>query len=158
MPPSLPACIDTGSCSGMEPSATVRKYLHICISGNALSSYLTASNCKQRNEENRTTVWPGRGRVLHVGVVPPHHLAKTHGHALCNARGLGCSPFLWLSFKPAPNAKMLCPEDRKQLGKVTHLLFMSYGKAQVKSSLALHTFTALAICLSTNRMYQGTVC
>lgn len=148
MPPNLPACIDTSSCSGMEPSATVRKYLHVCISGNALSACLTSeSNSKQRNEESRRTVWPGAGHVRHAGVTWQKHMA-TLGAA---NGGLGCSRFLWRPLTSAPNAKVLCTEDRKQLGKVIHLLFMSYDKAQIKSSLGLHTFTALAT-------YQLTEC
>lgn len=71
--------------------------------------------------------------------------------------GLRCSHFLWRSLKSAPNARMLCSADRKHLGKVIHLLFVSYGTAQIQSSLGLHTFTALAICLSTNGMHQGTI-
>lgn len=34
---------------------------------------------------------------------------------------------------------------------------MSYGKAQINSSLALHTSAALAIRLSAHRVYQATI-
>lgn len=55
-----------------------------------------------------------------------------------------------------PTSFALKIKQPTNLGKVNHLLFMSYGKAQIKS-IGLHTFSALATRLSTNTMYQGTI-
>jgi len=77
MPPNPPARTDTGSCSGMEPSATARKYLHTCISGKALPARLTESLIPSRERGKQAYGW-GWGRVLHVGVAPPHPLAQAH--------------------------------------------------------------------------------
>lgn len=158
MPPNLPACIDTGSRSGMEPSATVRKFLHICISGNALSSHVTWSLILSREMRKRERHFGLDEGMFCTRGSPLLITWQKQTATLCAMNGgLGCSRFLWLLLKSAPNAKMLCTEDGKQLGEVIHLLFKSHGKAQIKTSLELHTFTALAICLSTSRMYQGTV-
>lgn len=55
----------------------------------------------------------------------------------------------------SPNAKTLCIKDRKHLEKLLTCFSCLKDKAQIKASLGLHTFAALATCLSADRMYQA---
>lgn len=134
MPPKLPAQIDTGSCSGREPSAAVRKSQPLRASGNALAAYLTKSQIP--GGEMRKTAQefgPDKGMFCTWGllllITCQHHMAT-----------LGAVTGDWgarVSFNTliqvCRDARMLCSEDRRQRGAVPHLLVMSLTR--LKSSL-----------------------
>lgn len=97
MPPNQTACIDTGSCSGMEPSATIRQYLYVLL-GTCFQS-----NSMQRNKENRTTIGPGQGQFLHMGspllitsqsILPRFQQERGpwRSHFLCHSQSLAQMP------------------------------------------------------------------
>ena len=133
MPPNLPARIDTGSCSGMELPATVRKYLHTCISANALSAYLTSSLILSR-EMRKTELQFGLDEGMSCMWGSPLLITwQKHTATLCDEWGTGVLSFPLALIKVCPRCQDALHRRQKTTWKSNLSAFhvLRQGSSQV---------------------------